>query len=311
MNAAAPAKAVPVTLEPRWTLDEALRQLVRACLEQFNANAPGAATARNIEFLHQARVALRRMRSALRLAGPSDEAAGFLRAELKWLSGTLGAARDWDVLLADTLPPVGRAYAPSATADPEAAHEMARLLNAARRQRTRARQGVREALGSARHAALVAATEHWAAEGPAAPNVAFALPDYAAGQVRKLHKRLLREAAALGGGGTPAERHRTRICAKRLRYAVEFFGSLYAAKPVRRYLRELVVLQDSLGALNDAATAARLLAGLQATGGAAPFIRGWLAAREEDSVSAARLALRRLDRSPRFWKSSPRNGRPS
>ena len=226
MNASAPAKAVPVTLYPHWTLDEALRQLVRACLEQFNANAPGAANARNVEFLHQARIALRRMRSALRLAGPADEAAKRLRAELKWLSGTLGAARDWDVLLDDTLPPVGRAYAPPGTADPEAAREMARLLNAARRRRAKARGGMREALDSARHAALIGDIEHWVAEGPAAPNVAFVLPDFAAAQVRKLHKRLLRDAATLAGGGTPAERHRTRISAKRLRYAVEFFGSL-------------------------------------------------------------------------------------
>lgn len=311
MNAAAPVKAVPVALDSHSTLDEALQQLVRACLEQFNANAPDAATSRNTEFLHQARIALRRMRSALRLAGPADAAACFLRTELKWLSGTLGAARDWDVLLAVTLPPAGRAYAASGTDDAEAAREMARLLGAARRQRTKARQRVREALGSARHAALVAAIEHWIAKGPTAPNVALALPDYAAGQVRKLHKRLLRQAAALGGSGTPAERHRTRICAKRLRYAVEFFGSLYAARSVRRYRRELVALQDSLGALNDAATASRLLAALPAAGESAPFIQGWLAAREEDSASAARLALRRLNRLPRFWKSSPRTGKQS
>jgi CHAD domain-containing protein len=188
---------------------------------------------------------------------------------------------------------------------------MARLINAALRKRAKARADVREALGSARQASLIAGIEHWVAEAPEAPNVALALPDYAAAQVRKLHKRLLRDAAALAGGGTPAERHRTRISAKRLRYAVEFFGSLYAAKSVRQYLRELVVLQDSLGSLNDAANASRLLAELPAAGSAAPFIRGWLAAREEDSVAAARLALKRLADSPRFWKSPPRTGRQS
>ena len=300
---ALPVKAVHMALDPAWTLDEAVRQLVRGCLAQFEANEPGVTNPRNSEFLHQARIAMRRMRSALRLAPPPEDAVAFFRSELGWLSGCLGEARDWDVLLNDTLPPIARAYAAPAAADPDAKAQMTRLVNAARRRRAQARGNVRLALQSARRDALVAALESWLAAAPAAAPALFTLREYATGELRKRHKRLLRDAALLMER-TPEERHRIRINAKRLRYAAEFFGSLFAGKAAKRYLRELVGLQDALGALNDAATATRLLADLPGRDALVPFIRGWIAARETDSLSAAQTALERLAGTPRFWKAA-------
>jgi CHAD domain-containing protein len=60
-------------------------------------------------------------------------------------------------------------------------------------------------------------------------------------------------------GATAAERHRVRIRAKRLRYAAEFFQSLYPSAAMQRYIGRLTSLQDALGRLNDASVARRML----------------------------------------------------
>src|SRR3546814_12195228 len=63
---------------------------------------------RDIEGVHQMRVALRRLRSALSLFAPALPAAltDPLIAELRWLNGPLGRKRDIDVFLAETLVPL-------------------------------------------------------------------------------------------------------------------------------------------------------------------------------------------------------------
>ncbi len=88
-----------------------------------------------------------------------------------------------------------------------------------------------------------------------------------------------------------AQRHAVRIAAKKLRYATEFFAELYEAGQVEGYVNALAGLQDALGALNDVATAHRLLASLHmprssaAQSEAVGIVRGWLACR------AARLSV--------------------
>jgi len=297
----APVKAAPIVLESAWSMPEALRVVVRNCRDQLLANAGDAARSRNVEFLHQTRVALRRMRSALRLLKSDDEAVLALRAELRWLAGELGPAREWDVLLEDTLPPILGEYAK--TGGTEADTQTTRMLSGARRRRAQARKAACAAIGSERYAAISKRLENWLS-APLPPILPTgALTQFAAREVRKRHNRLLRNAEGFMQQ-TPEQRHDIRLDTKRLRYAAEFFGSLFAGKVVKRYLRDLTDLQDALGALNDAAAAMQLLEGLPGANGPAPFIRGWLAAREADSLASARKALIRMSRSERFWKSA-------
>ena len=55
-----------------------------------------------------------------------------------------------------------------------------------------------------------------------------------------------------------ADLHKLRIRIKKLRYSSELLSPLFKHKDARKYLSTLTNLQDMLGALNDAATAARL-----------------------------------------------------
>lgn len=294
----APARATPIVLDPTSPSEEALRRVVRSCLAHLQANAGMAARGRDPEYLHQARVAMRRMRSALRLCHPADQAAGALRDELRWLSAALGPARDWDVFAAETLPPILEEYA--RTAGTGADLPARRLADAAKRRRSGARRTAREALASPRFAALLDAVVGWL-ETPGLPDLQVTpLPRFAARELRKCHKRLVRQAGHLQQLGAE-QRHEVRIAAKRLRYAVEFFASLFPAREARAYAGRLGGLQDALGALNDCVAGRRLASGLPRSAGLTPYVLGWLEARESDGVAAADAALRRLQRSRPFW----------
>jgi CHAD domain-containing protein len=97
-------------------------------------------------------------------------------------------------------------------------------------------------------------------------------------KLRKLGKRH----AELG----PAELHRLRIRAKKLRYAADFFRSLYSRKAVRQHATALGDMQDALGAINDTAVGQALLAELADNSGAGKewmpragaLVEGWFAA---------------------------------
>jgi triphosphatase len=88
-----------------------------------------------------------------------------------------------------------------------------------------------------------------------------------------------------------------RIRVKKLRYAAEYLGEVFASKRTRKYLRRLVSLQDALGTLNDTVVAEHLLeqAGL-AQSPALHLVRGWHACKAQ-----AQLALL-----PDLWKAFAR-----
>ena len=98
-----PSKKPPEKLRVRLDdrLDVAVQKILTYQMHRFQEQLPGVQRDIDTEFVHQARVATRRMRSALRLfrdAIPEGTAA-YLRGELKWLGGMLGAIRDLDVFL--------------------------------------------------------------------------------------------------------------------------------------------------------------------------------------------------------------------
>jgi len=290
-------------LDPAWSVPRALRHVVRQSLARLEAGERGVLASEHGKFVHRARVALRRVRSALKLLGRSDEPALALRAGLKRAARALADVRDWDVLLERTLPPVVvRAFGSQAAVD--------WIVHEAHRRRAEAHAAARAALSSPRYGGLMMDLARWLVL-PAVPGEASeTLTEFAARSIRKRHKRLLRHGSDLAGQ-TPARRHRVRIDAKELRYTVEFFESLFRRVPVRDYLRELVAMQDALGAINDGATAARLLALLPPSAEFAQFTRERLAAHEITHVVAAQAALARLEECERFWRSKSRGSRRS
>ncbi len=103
-------KAERLTLDPAATVDGALSAIVRNCQEHWLANEAAALDGGDPEGVHQMRIALRRLRSAMSLfakAIPPDQRS-WLKTDSGWVAGNLGPARDWDVFLGSVLQPLCR-----------------------------------------------------------------------------------------------------------------------------------------------------------------------------------------------------------
>lgn len=294
-----PVKASEARLEEAMSPLAGARALVAAGLDQLQANEEGVLRGGAPEFVHQARVALRRMRSALRMfrGAIGEERAQAWRDELGEAAQALGVGRDWDVFAIETLPALGAAYG-----DATLARALARRASMHRR---RGREGARAAIQSPRYARVILELSRWLArlEGDTAEAAAEPLADFASRLIRKRHKRLLAGIESLPRLSVE-DRHRVRIDAKRLRYVVEGLAPVFHSRKAKRYARHLEDLQDALGRANDAATGDRLLTELDPPDTFAAFAHGWFAARMQGDPALLASLARRLAASRRFWHRS-------
>jgi inorganic triphosphatase YgiF len=260
-------KSHRLTLPETVTAGAALQPVLDNGLAHLLANEPSVVEARDVEGLHQLRVALRRLRA---ICGTYDKLLDEtlmtrIEHEIKWISAICGAARDYDVFLGSLLP-----AADEALADEKAGREA--LTRAARIARADAWAKVVEGVASARFTALVLVLADLAAtprpplaKGVRRKDLDQPARDFASEKLD--HQR--KKAAKLGAHFatlSDEERHVLRKRLKRLRYTAEFFASLYPEKATKPYLKRLGALQDCFGALNDFATAARLVKALTTLG---------------------------------------------
>lgn len=269
-----PQRAATPPLSPELDVEAGFRSVTLACLAQLQGNEAGARLGRDPEFVHQMRVALRRLRSALRLFAPmlNPEPAAEIDAGIARLATRLGVARDWDVLMEDTLQPVTRAFP-----DDERLSALATAATARRRAAQSAASLVLQEPDYAHLILSVLAFCHGRTTVRAQAH-GERLPRFAARRIEALARRVSTRARRAASLEVEAL-HRLRIAVKRLRYGLEFFGPVLPEKAVRRAQRHMAALQDDLGFLNDQATAARILAELAghepALREAAAMVAGW------------------------------------
>lgn len=233
----------------------------------------------NNEYVHQARVALRRLRAALRLYRRVCVLPPELAAGLRALAAALGPVRDLDVLCDEILPPIAPQY------DDAGRWQTGRRVLEARRIAGRA--AMRAALTAAHPGAWLLGCHRWLLlrGWRAAPEARrfvqrSPLADWAARALRRGHRAVLRDARRFAAM-SPSERHALRIRVKRQRYAAEFFAPLYPGRAHVRYRACLSAAQEGLGRANDVRMAVRVLQSLRpALGDMGAFARGWLTARE-------------------------------
>jgi triphosphatase len=250
--------ARPVQLEAGISTEQGFTVILANCLRQVQDNQIGVARGTAPESLHQMRVGLRRLLSAMRLFARWIPLPADLRQDLRWLGDQLGAARDADVLANSTLQKV----APASSMDAA----WVQLTHAASIEARMKRQLAAAAVGSARYSHLTQGLQDWVQATRWSESVDQAsrqalsepLEQHAARLMARSHRRLLKRAQGVADGARHRH-HRVRIAAKQARYAAEFFQSLQAPKDASHYARKLTALQDTLGWINDAEVADRLL----------------------------------------------------
>jgi triphosphatase len=307
-----PRKAGMPEFSAKAPVEAAARESLRDCLAQIADNMALVAVSDSVEAPHQLRIGLRRLRTALSAFGRAlgAEALAPLGEEAKRLGRTVGALRDLDVLVEETLAGAG-----SHGLDP-AACDALRAPVEARRQAVRAE--VRAALAAPEAVRFLfdlaeliegrgwlVPSDYSQTERLAAP-VGEMGPELMEHRYRRVIKRG-RHIARLGD----EELHELRKELKKLRYTLELMAPLHGGKSQRKFVKTLKALQDTFGGLNDAATTGALLTGALLTGEDAPGAgdpaaqrgAGWILGRLSALAEADRAHL--VDRWKAFDKLEP------
>jgi CHAD domain-containing protein len=238
--------------------------------------------------IHDTRVAIRRVRSTLRVFGKLlERSVGDVDDELKWFAGLLGEVRDCQVQRRRFSEALAQ-LPPELVLGPVAN----RINTDLQSDQLKARTIVAEAMGSQRYLDLLATLQWWRTEPPRTePPSLKALNKRAHRAARKADRRLAEAIVARDD----ALLHRARKAAKRARYAAELRAPLDGAKKtVKHYKR----IQTVLGDHQDCVVACDVLRRLAITAGTTPgengFAYGLLYAREQQTAEAARTAVREL-----------------
>jgi inorganic triphosphatase YgiF len=296
-------KAERIELSPEANAAEAFAAIAASCLRQFRLNETIVISTQDPSALHQARVAMRRLRSAFTLFRPiiGDQEFLTLREEVRWFTNQLGDARNLDVILKRI---------PAAKDADSSQAELRRTLEAARE---RAYAAVLDALASPRLRRLMLDLVGWIEVGEwrEAELAQRPIGEFGRAQLDRRWRKVKKGGKNLATLEVEAL-HRLRIEVKKLRYAVEFLAALETRKSALAQQGEfsaaLEDMQEHLGELNDVETAHGLLESLlngqahaeEMIRTASRFIdRG---AQKVDPVAAAGQAYDRLREAGPFWR---------
>lgn len=277
------------------TLTDGFQSLIWACLLHFQENLHGVGCENHdAEYVHQMRVALRRLRVVLRMCEKvcGDEELGLLRDASGKLGIALGRIREWDVFIAQIILPM------SASIDGD--HGQA-LLAYCEQQRAQCYDCLapRELQHFILRFAIWMNGGYW----QEAESVAPPLPDFSNRYLQRLSKRYKRAGEQLDDA---RQLHALRITVKKLRYSTEFFSLLYDRRKFKPYIDDLSEVQELLGFINDISVAHRLLddmsSHLSRHGEVIVFLKGRLDAELPIKLTMLHKALQNLDEQQPFWK---------
>jgi len=241
-----PARAGKSPIHAAQSPLDGFRALAFDCIGQWQANALAALTEDDPEYVHQLRVALRRLRSLIKLFRPAlPEAFVSHWAEvLRACAADMGDARDFDVLIDEILAPITLApLMPDTLLDP--------LIQQAHAARDAARKDARARLAHADQGlTILSLARALNSLDSNALNAAADLTAFAGLQLDTLRKRA-RKRFADAQGPDPEHLHALRVSLKQLRYGGEFFRPLFNAEDMKRHLTQLRRGQEQLGYLND------------------------------------------------------------
>lgn len=297
-TSAAKRNVLPARLSPGMACDTAFRIIARrhlvAVLAQHDDTCRGDPDA-----LHQIRIALTHLRTAIRFFSPmvNDALRPQVWTELKWLNSQLGMVRDLDVAIERVLAESGGELAVIAE------------LRHWDEKRAESHRLLARALQSGRYHRLVEQTSSWIESGPWSTRRSkeairlrrCTLADHATERLTEWETTLLKKARKLRKLDVE-KRHKLRLLNKRMTYSIESLQDLFAEESLTKQksiLKKLRKAQRSLGQLNDDARGQALAASLNGAGLDAGnrFINR---KREKKLLRTASAAYRMLDKTKPF-----------
>ncbi len=290
-----PLKGDELKVLPADRLVDAAYKILRKQFNRMQRNEPGARIGTDPKYLHDMRVATRRLRAALKVLARGLPEGGIKDSarDLNWIGGALGRVRDLDVHLLNLEEIFREVPLEHGTA-------LAAYVEELRAAREEARVSMLRALDTKRYAAFTGRFGGLLAEGPPqtpdAPDAVLPAGIGGGSVILGELNRVLKKGRALGPSAGDAELHKLRIRCKRLRYSCEFFEDVYG-RPARVFAKQVTRLQDILGEHHDAVVARESLAryaeriGAKAESGA----RTYVAVGELTAIDAGRAERSRRE----------------
>jgi CHAD domain-containing protein len=314
-------QAVPsrkeIEIAPDLPAKAAFQSIASACLQQIVASKPPI-LAGDPEGVHLMRVGLRRLRSAISLFADIavDARLPAIKRELKWLTGELGPAREFEVFMTRVVAPLGKQHTRLSG--------MRTLSRDLADQREAAVARALAAVSSNRFDELMKDVATWIENGSwREPRSRLArergeqpIEAVARAQLTRRWKKIRKGGRRLSHLDARA-RHQLRIRAKKLRYATEFYATVFAGKKQAKrrhaFFSALKQLQECLGELNDIVVHEKLTTGIveaTATPAAQPsrrmFAAGLLAGHEQARfkplLATAERAFATFEKLEPYWK---------
>ncbi|WP_271896628.1 CYTH and CHAD domain-containing protein [Candidatus Phyllobacterium onerii] len=300
-------KASSSNLGCQNTVDEGIAKLLSNCQQQIQANLSPAENGG--EGVHQLRVALRRLRTALYFLRREFETPSLLAldGEARRFARTLGPARNWDVFIDSTLADIEKSNLPDI--------DFSSLRAASVPFRNEGYGIVRDNIADSQtnrfllSLGLVIQRKSWRNEVASEDlrTLAEPLTKFASKVLTRIERKALKSGRHFRHL-RPEARHRLRLTLKKLRYATEFFLPLYVDRgPTGKYLKQLSRLQDVLGEANDIRTSRTLLSNIQERAESPDLHRaigavvGWQGHLEMTSASRMNNRWGKFKRTPQFW----------
>jgi triphosphatase len=296
-----PAKPrAPATISADITTDAAMVTLLSGIQADLVAALRAALDRPDAEAVHRLRIALRRLRTGLDICRfwSRSDAFDAVAAEARSLADALGAARNWDVLVTETLP--------RHVSILEGVVDLAPLNVAAGAERHAQYKAMLKRLDGPQPQrlllglALLVSRQPWRGpDGSVSGRLCKGVARSAAKSLTRTRRRQMRRGRKLDRL-SDRERHRLRIATKLHSYAIDMLAPIWP-KPARqqRYARDVAQLQAKLGRLNDLETTRGLLGDLAAAD-ADPALHRAIGA---VLGAVAQEKRERLSKLPRYWRA--------
>lgn len=238
-----------VSLQVDMESREAAKAIYANLLDAMRVNIQGISLDLDSEFLHDFRVAIRRTRSGLSLIKNvlDPDITTHFKDDFRYLGQITGPVRDLDVYLLkeDNY----KARLPGHLQE-----GLQFFFDDLAKQRSREQKKLIRHLKTRRCQEIL---EQWQEylesedDDYQGDNSRKPVSTLANKIISKRFQRILRDGKAIGPDSPDEELHKLRIQGKKMRYALEFFSSLYPQKEMKALIKHFKVLQNNLGDFND------------------------------------------------------------
>ena len=238
-------------LDSNLDADQALIKIFNQCTKTIHLNTEGIVADLDVEFLHDYRVATRRVRSGISFAKKlfDRDALESAKTDMRMLGNATNKLRDIDVYLQ-------REIKIKKSLPPEMSDALNPFFCELRKERILEQRKLKNFLKSNVYYEIIDRWELFLKENefpdnPITNKISEKVGSIANKQILKALSKLMTEGYKINRDSPDEMLHELRIHGKKLRYLMEFYSSLYSENQVESFINNLKTLQKCLGKFND------------------------------------------------------------